>query len=341
MMNDSLEPEGAFPVTIRLRKSQEVRSVTQTIEPAVILHSTFVGDYELLAEIARGGMGIVYKARQRKLNRIVALKVTRAEHLASCEDLQRLDVEAMAAAQLDHPNIVPIYEVGEADGRRYFSMAFVEGESLAETLAAGPLLPYRAAELIKLVAQAVAYAHRHGVIHRDLKPSNILLDAGGMPRITDFGLAKCADTESGLTQVGQIMGTPSFMSPEQAEAKSDHVGPATDVYSLGATLYCLLTGRPPFQAATPLETIKQVVEREALSPRQLNHAIDRDLDTICLKCLQKRPERRYASATAWRRTCSDISRTDPSRPGRSDASKSWQDRAAAIRWWRRRFSAPR
>lgn len=257
-----------------------------------------LGDYELLAEVARGGMGIVYKARDRRLNRVVALKVTRAGRFESDHEARRLVAEAEAAAKLDHPHIVPIYEVGEAGGQHFFSMAFVEGESLAEATRAGPLPPRRAAGVMKHVADAVAYAHAHGVIHRDLKPSNILLDPGGQPRVTDFGLAKRADLDSTLTQAGQVMGTPSFMPPEQAEGKNDQVGPPADVYALGATLYHLVTGRPPFQAASVPETLKQVVEREPVAPRTLNHSVDRDLNTIVLKCLQKRPEKRYESAAA-------------------------------------------
>jgi WD40 repeat protein/tRNA A-37 threonylcarbamoyl transferase component Bud32 len=252
----------------------------------------------LLGEIARGGMGVVYKARHRKLNRVVALKVHRAGHLASADEAQRFQVEAEAAAKLDHPHIVPIYEVTQMGGLPCISMAFVEGRSLAKRVAEQPLDPREAAGLMWQVADAVAYAHSQGVIHRDLKPSNILVDAAGQPRVTDFGLAKRADADSSLTQAGQVMGTPSYMPPEQAEGKNEQVGPLSDVYSLGAALYCLVIGRPPFQSASVVETLKQVVEQEAVAPRFLNPAVDRDLDTICLKCLQKRPEKRYASATA-------------------------------------------
>ncbi len=256
-----------------------------------------LGDYEILSEIARGGMGVVYKARHRKLNRMVALKVTRAGHLSSDAERKRFQSEVEAAGQLDHQNIVPVYEAGEAEGRHFFSMALIEGPSLAERVADRPLAPREAADLIRQAAAAVAYAHGHGVVHRDLKPANILVDAGGQPRITDFGLAKRTDADSSLTQAGQIMGTPNFMPPEQAEGKNAEVGPLADVYSLGATLYCLLTGRPPFQAATVIETLKQVVEREPVAPRALNPAVPSDLDTICLKCLRKQPERRYGSAS--------------------------------------------
>src|SRR5271166_3369235 len=191
-------------------------------------------DYELLSEIARGGMGVVYKARQRRLNRVVALKVTYGGQLASQEEAQRFKAEAEATAQLDHPHIVPVYEVGEANGVQFLSMAFNEGQSLARVVADAPVPPRQAAALMKQVAGAVAYAHDRGIIHRDLKPANILLDAAGQPRVTDFGLAKRQGVESNLTQTGQVVGTPSFMPPEQAEGKVEQVGPLADVYALGA-----------------------------------------------------------------------------------------------------------
>jgi WD40 repeat protein/tRNA A-37 threonylcarbamoyl transferase component Bud32 len=243
-------------------------------------------------------MGVVYKARQRKLNRLVALKMILAGQLASAQDVQRFYTEAEAAAQLDHPGIVPIYEVGEHAGQHYFSMGFVEGDSLAAKIKDGPLPPREAARLIEQVARAVDYAHRRGIIHRDLKPANVLLDRDGLPKITDFGLARMVANESHLTVSGQVVGTPSYMPPEQAAGKSEQIGPAADVYAVGATLYCLLAGRPPFQAASVMETLKQVLEQEPVPPRQLNTAVPRDLETICLKCLQKDPTRRYPSAEA-------------------------------------------
>lgn len=256
----------------------------------------YFGDYELLEEIARGGMGVVFKARQTSLNRIVALKMIVAGQLASAAEVQRFYTEAESAAQLDHPGIVPVFEVGEHEGQHYFSMALVHGESLAAKFVDGPLAAGDAAEIVRSVAQSVEYAHGKGVIHRDLKPSNILIDEAGQPRITDFGLAKRIDAESSLTGTGQILGTPSYMSPEQAGGKTDRIGPLSDVYSLGAILYTLLTGRPPFQSTTPTATLIQVLQQEPVSPRALNAKAPRDLETICLKCLEKEPRRRYASA---------------------------------------------
>lgn len=258
----------------------------------------YFGDYELLEEIARGGMGVVYKARQVTLNRIVAVKMILGGRLAGPEDMQRFHVEAEAAAQLDHPGIVPIFEVGEHDGQHYFSMGFVDGQSLSKKIADGPLPVREAVEIVKVVAAAVHYAHDKGVIHRDLKPSNILLDKDGKPRVTDFGLAKLTESGSDLTGTGQILGTPSYMPPEQAAAQVSAVGRLSDVYSLGAILYCLLTGRPPFQAANPLETLLQVQKQDPVPPQQLNPNLPLDLDTIVLKCLDKAPTRRYASARA-------------------------------------------
>jgi len=258
----------------------------------------YFGDYEIIRELARGGMGVVFQARQLSLNRPVALKMILAGQLANETDILRFYLEAEAAANLDHPGIVPIYEVGQHEDQHYFSMGFVEGESLSQRLADGPLPSRHAAALLFKVAEAIEYAHGHGVVHRDLKPGNILLDQSGNPRVTDFGLAKKVQGGSDLTGSGQIMGTPSYMPPEQAGSNRGEVGPAADVYALGATLYCMVTGRPPFQAATAMDTVIQVISDDPVPPRRLNPAVEPDLNTICLKCLEKVPSRRYGSAAA-------------------------------------------
>lgn len=254
------------------------------------------GEYELLAEIARGGMGVVYRAHHAKLDRIVAVKMILAGRQAARADIERFYTEARAAANLDHAGIVPIYEVGEIEGQPFYSMAFVNGQSLADRVAAGPLPPGESATFVMKIAQAVEYAHQQGVVHRDLKPANVILTPAGQPRVTDFGLAKQIETAAGLTVSGQILGTPGYLPPEQAEGRNDDVGPRSDVYSLGAILYTLLTGRPPFQSATPIETLRQVVDQQPVSPRALNSAIPLDLQTITLKCLEKEAAARYGSA---------------------------------------------
>jgi serine/threonine protein kinase/tetratricopeptide (TPR) repeat protein len=256
------------------------------------------GDYELLQEIGRGGQGVVYRARQKSLNRTVALKVIGFGNWATEAHLKRFRREAEAAASLEHPGIVPIYEVGESDGSCYFSMKFVEGGQLDEVSRREPMPPRRAAELIAKVARTVRYAHEHGILHRDIKPGNILLDGKGQPHLTDFGLARLVETESTVTRTLEVLGTPSYMAPEQAVGNNAALTAATDVYGLGAVLYQLLTGHPPFAGGTTYETIKLLLDTEPRQPRALNRKIDRDLSTICLKCLEKDPQRRYPSALA-------------------------------------------
>lgn len=257
--------------------------------------STF-GNYEVIELIGEGGMGVVYKASQKNLNRIVALKMIRSGSLASESEVRRFRSEAQAAAKLQHPSVVAIHEVGEQDGRLFFSMDYIEGQSLAQLVEDAPLAPNLAARYVRTIAEAVHYAHRCGILHRDLKPANILIDVKGQPRITDFGLAKQMEIDSDLTVSGAILGTPSYMPPEQASGKGKEIGPASDVYSLGAILYHLLTGRPPFRADTPLDILRQVVETDPASPRFLNSKVPRDLETICLKCMNKEPLRRYSTA---------------------------------------------
>ena len=257
-----------------------------------------LGDYELLDEIRRGGQGIVYRARQKSLNRTVALKVLRIGEWATRAHLKRFQMEAQTAANLDNPNIVPIYEVGERNGSCYFSMKFIEGGPLDRLADCEPIPIRRAAELIVKLARAVHYAHGRGVLHRDIKPGNILLDANGEPHLSDFGLARLTETESTVTRTIETMGTPSYMAPEQALGHNDQVTYAADVYGLGAVLYHLLTGYPPFAGGTAYETIRLLLETEPRQPRLWNPKIDRELNTICVKCLEKDPQRRYSSALA-------------------------------------------
>ena len=259
---------------------------------------TYFGDYELLNEIGRGGMGVVYRARQMSLNRLVAVKMILSGWLASPTEVDRFRREAQAVVRLDHPNIVPIYEVGAHQGRHYFSMKLIEGHNLSQELAYFRENRRTAALMLANAARAVHHAHQRGIIHRDLKPENILLDAEKQPHVTDFGVAKRLGGSSTIAPSGAVVGTASYMSPEQAAAEGRQLSPATDVYSLGAILYEVLTGQPPFRAATLLETLRQVVEREPPLPRSLDPRIDRDLETVCLKCMDKRPQRRYPSAAA-------------------------------------------
>ena len=255
-----------------------------------------LGDYELIEEIARGGMGVVYRARQLSLNRLVALKVVLHGPFSSPDFVRRFRHEAQAVAALRHPNIVAIYEVGEDRGHHFLSLELVEGRSFAELARERPLPAKRAANYLKIIAEAVEHAHQRGVLHRDLKPSNILLDESDQPRVTDFGLAKLVDGDAALTVTGQVLGSPNYMPPEQAAGKFSDCTPQSDIYSLGAILYELLTGRPPFQGETLPAVLAQVRDADPVPPRRLNPGTPVDLQTICLKCLQKEPARRYGSA---------------------------------------------
>src|SRR5438552_452609 len=252
-----------------------------------------LGDYELLEEVGRGGQGVVFRARQKSLNRTVALKVISLGQWASKAHLKRFRLEAEAAARLEHPGIVPIHEVGERDGSCYFSMKFVEGGQLDEVVKRTAMSTRQASELIAKVARIVHYAHEHRILHRDIKPGNILLDAKGEPHLTDFGLARLVESESSVTHTLDVLGTPSYMAPEQAVGNNAAVSSVTDVYGLGAVLYQLLTGQPPFAGGATYETIKLLLDTEPRQQRLLNPKIDRDLSTICLKCLQKDSKRRY------------------------------------------------
>lgn len=254
------------------------------------------GDYEMLEEIGRGGMGVVYRARQRSLDRVVAIKRMALGSGSSAELVQRFRAEAVSAAGLHHPNVVAIHEVGIHEGKHFFVMDYVQGQSLARLVGHRPLPAKRAAACLQTVAEAVHYAHERGILHRDLKPSNVLIDAQDQPRVVDFGLARRLEGDSELTVTGQVLGSPHYLPPEQATGQRGKVSRRTDVYALGATLYHLLTGRPPFQAESLTQTLELVLHAEPLAPRLLNPDLPRDLETICLKCLEKEPSRRYATA---------------------------------------------
>jgi tetratricopeptide (TPR) repeat protein len=287
------------------------------------------GDYDLLTEIAHGGMGIVYEARHIPLNRIVALKMILSGRLASPAEVQRFRSEATAAAELDHPHIVPIYEVGECQGQCYFTMKLIRGSSLARKPDEYMSRPREAVRLLVTIARAVHHAHQHGILHRDLKPANILLDADGQPHVTDFGLAMRFTNEADITQSGALTGTPSYMAPEQAMPQKSKLSTATDVYGLGGILYALLTGGPPFRSVTPLATVLEVVDKPPISPRSLNSRVPVDLETICLKCLEKEPSARYSSAEAL---ADDLERFFNGEPTLARPLPAWR---RTLKWARR------
>jgi eukaryotic-like serine/threonine-protein kinase len=276
-----------------------------------------VEDYELLKEIGRGGQGVVYRARQKSLNRTVALKIIGVSRWATEAHLKRFRLEAEAAASLNHAFIVPVHEIRERGGYCYFSMNLIEGGQLDEVVKHGPMPPRRAAELIAKLARTAHYAHEHGILHRDIKPGNILLDKEGAPHLTDFGLARLVEMESNVTRTTEMLGTPSYMAPEQAAGDNSEVTAAADIYGLGAVLYHLLTGNPPFVGRSAYETIRLLLETDPLQPRLLNPKVDRDLSTICLKCLEKDPERRYLSAFALAEDLERWLRREPIRARRS------------------------
>jgi serine/threonine protein kinase len=291
------------------------------------------GKYEVECELGRGGMGVVFKAKQKDLERPVALKMILSSHLASADHISRFQDEAKAAASLHHPNIVSVYEAGQLNGQPFFAMQYVAGPSLAQRLRESPMAQEDAARIVESVARAVGHLHEHHIIHRDLKPSNILLDQAGNPYVTDFGLVKMLAGDSHRTSTGVIVGTPSYMSPEQASGQAGKVGPLSDVYSLGAILYELLTGRPPFLEATPLDTLVQVLEGEPLLPRRLRPSVAPELEMICLRCLEKNPAERYPSAAVL---ADDLARflkneeIEVRRPGLYNRLRRWVRREPAL-----------
>ena len=286
-----------------------------------------IAGFEIVDVLGRGGMGIVYKARDQSLGRVVALKTITEIQTSTPDQLGRFVDEAQAAARLQHPNIITVHAVGEYQGRPYFALEFVDGGDLKKRLAGKPMAPRPAAELVQTLARAVHAAHEAGVVHRDLKPSNILLTSAGVPKVADFGLAKLLGGDSARTVSGQVVGTPSYMAPEQADGHSKDVGPTADVYALGAILYEALTGRPPFLGISQVETLRLVVSTEPVAPRQSRADIPRDLETVCLKCLEKEPQKRYASALA---VAEDLRRFAQDRPitarpvGPAGACRRWK-----------------
>jgi serine/threonine-protein kinase len=346
---EPLSPPSAYPsspATVLTAADDNAAATGSPVGSLPTIPPALTGDvvpevpgYEILEELGRGGMGVVYRARQVGLDRVVALKVLPAGAHAGPEERARFRREAEVIARLHHSNVVAVYEVGEHNGLPYFSMELCEGGSLAQRLAGGPLPPAEAARLTVALARAAQAAHQAGVIHRDLKPANVLLAADGTPKVTDFGLAKKRDAATGLTASGVVLGTPSYMSPEQAGGRTTEVGPATDVYALGAVLYACLTGRPPFQAATPLDTVLQVLSDPPVPPSRLRRRVPAALEAICLKCLEKDPRRRYPSAAALadqlERALAGDFQARPS-PQRDPQREAWRSaRHEQRRGWRR------
>lgn len=293
-----------------------------------------LGDYELLEEIGRGGMGVVFRARQLSLDREVAIKMILRDRLASDAERQRFFAEARATAQLQHPGIVPVYDVGEIDGRPYFAMQYLRGRTLMELIATGQLDQREAASHLEKITRAVQFAHASGILHRDIKPSNIFIDSSGEARLTDFGLAKQSDTAESLTRTGVVLGTPTYMSPEQASGRMGELGPASDIYSLGSVLYHALTGRPPFTAKSAMDVLLQVLEQDPPNPRLIDPKIDRDLEMIVVRCLQKPPELRYASAQALAEDLAAYRKDEPI------SARSGQFAQIVARWFRETHHAP-
>jgi serine/threonine protein kinase len=325
--------DAAIPPTVELQDKRDPSN-----EEAHERLEAIVG-YEILNVLGRGGMGIVYKARDQNLGRIVAIKTIAEGQYATSDQRERFQSEAHAVARLRHPNIIAIYAVGEQENRPYLSLEFAEGGSLAQRLADKPMAPREAAAQVEVLARAVHAAHQAGVVHRDLKPSNVLLTADGVPKVSDFGLAKLLDNDSGRTLSGQVMGTPSYIAPEQAEGHSKQVGPAADTYAMGAILYHALTGRPPFLGESAIETLKLVTSTEVVAPRRLRPDVPRDLDTICLKCLEKTPGKRYATALDLAEDLGRFQRGEPILPRRIGPIRRfskwtkrhpWQTASAAI-----------
>jgi serine/threonine-protein kinase len=292
------------------------------------------GDYRLIEEVGRGGMGVVYRAEQISLGRQVAVKMILKDQLASGAERQRFFAEARATAQLQHAGIVPVYDVGEIDGRPYFAMQYVQGRTLQELINHGSIDEKQSVRVVAMIAEAVDFAHQNGILHRDIKPSNILVDSKGIARLTDFGLAKHTDAGESLTRTGVVLGTPSYMSPEQASGRMGNISPASDVYSLGSVLYHALTGRPPFVAKTTMDMLLQVMEQDPPSPRLLNPKIDRDLEMVLIRCLQKPPDLRYPSAA---KLASDLNAYLKDEP---ISARSGQFAQVVARWFRETHHAP-